>query len=79
MRVGDFDRLAQPHDAGRVTGTKLVNPEVVAAAIRTPAGETLDVNLADENIKRIGARADFESVRHTLSTDPAGRRGATSC
>ena len=61
-------------DAVRVTGTKLVNPEVIAAAIRTQAGETLDVNLADEDIKRIYARGDFEHVSYTLATDPAAGR-----
>lgn len=58
----------------RVTGAKLVNPEAIAAAVRFPAGEALDANIANENIKRLFARGDFEHAGHTLATDPAGGR-----
>jgi NTE family protein len=58
-------------DAVRVTGTKRVNPEVVAAAIRSEAGAPLDTAVIDEDIKRIYARGHFERVNYALATDPA--------
>ena len=70
-RVREPAALPARIDAVRVTGTKLVNPEVIAAAIHTAAGGELDAALADEDIKRIYARGDFERVSYTLATDPA--------
>ena len=69
-RVREPAALPGRIDAVRVTGTKLVNPEVIAAAIHTAAGGELDAALADEDIKRIYARGDFERVSYTLATDP---------
>jgi NTE family protein len=58
-------------DAVRVTGTQRVNPQVIVAAIRTQAGETLNPRVVDEDIKRVYARGDFERVSYSLANDPA--------
>jgi NTE family protein len=65
-------------DAVRVTGAKRVNPEVIAAAIRTQAGGEFDPRVADEDMKRIYARGDFERVSYTLAGDPAAGRVLTA-
>ena len=56
-------------DAVRVTGTKLVNPEVVAAAIHSQVGVDLNTQVVDEDVKRIFARGDFEHVSYSLVND----------
>ena len=65
-------------DAVRVTGTSRVNAEVIAAAIRTKPGDEFDPRTADEDVKRIYARGDFERVSYTLGTDPAVGRVLTA-
>jgi NTE family protein len=60
-----------PVDALRVTGTQRVNPQVISAAITTKVGEPFDPQVADEDVKRIYARGDFEHVSYSLSADPA--------
>ena len=65
-------------DAVRVTGAQRVNPEVIAAAIRTQPGDEFSAHLADEDVKRIYARGDFERVSYTLTTDPAVGRVLTA-
>jgi len=72
-------RFAAPGDTAatidevRVVGTHVVNPEVVLAAMQTRAGEALDPQRVDRDIKRIYARGDFEAVNYTL-VDEAGSR-----
>jgi NTE family protein len=65
-------------DAVRVIGTERVNPEVITAAIRSRPGRTFDPRVADEDIKRIYARGDFERVSYALTNDPAGGRVLTA-
>ena len=65
-------------DAVRVRGTRIVNPEVIASAIRTLAGADLDPQVADEDLKRIYARGFFERVSYSLSDDPALGRVLTA-
>jgi len=70
-------RFATPGDTAatidevRVVGTRVVNPEVVLAAMETRAGDALDPQRMDRDIKRIYARGDFEAVNYTL-VDEAG-------
>ena len=77
-RMQDPVALPRHVDAVRVTGTKRVNPEVVAAAIRSLAGTDLDTTVVDEDIKRIYARGDFEHVSYSLATDPSDGRVLTA-
>jgi NTE family protein len=65
-------------DAVRVTGAQRVNPEVIAAAIRTKPGDEFDPRVADEDVKRIYARGDFERVSYALTNDPAAGRVLTA-
>ena len=73
-------RFAAPGDTAatidevRVVGTRVVNPEVVLAAMETRAGEPLDAQRMDRDIKRIYARGDFEAVNYTLSEEPGSGR-----
>lgn len=61
-------------DEVRVVGTRVVNPEVVLAAMETRAGAPLDVQQLDRDIKRIYSRGDFESVNYTLTEEPGEGR-----
>jgi NTE family protein len=53
-------------DEIRVTGTDKVNPDVVRAAMRTREGDAFDSRRLDDDMKRIYARGDFESVNYAL-------------
>ncbi|MFN3296695.1 patatin-like phospholipase family protein [Caldimonas sp.] len=53
-------------DEIRVTGTDKVNPAVVRAAMTTREGDAFDSRRLDDDMKRIYARGDFESVNYTL-------------
>lgn len=57
-------------DEVRVVGTRTVNPEVVAAALQTTAGQPFDPKVADADMKRVYARGDFEGVTYTLNDEP---------
>jgi NTE family protein len=65
-------------DVVRVTGAQRVNPEVIAAAIRTKPGDDFDPKVVDEDVKRVYARGDFERVSYSLSDDPAQGRVLTA-
>jgi len=65
-------------DEVRVTGVQRVNPEVITARMRTQAGHEFDPRVADEDIKRIYARGDFERVSYSIADDPAKGRVLTA-
>jgi len=65
-------------DEVRVTGLKNVNPEVITARMRTQAGEDFDPKVADDDIKRIYARGDFERVSYSIADDPVKGRVLTA-
>lgn len=65
-------------DVVRVTGEQRVNPEVITARMRTQAGEPFDPHVADEDIKRIYARGDFERVSYSIADDPVKGRVLTA-
>lgn len=58
-------------DEVRVVGTRVVNPDVVLAAMDTQAGDKVDAQRLDRDLKRIYSRGDFESVNYSL-IDEAG-------
>ena len=66
--------VAQVIDEVRVVGTRVVNPEVVLAAMETKAGAPLDPQQLDRDIKRIYSRGDFESVNYTVTEEPGEGR-----
>ncbi len=80
----DGARVAEPAalpgriDAVRVTGTQLVNPEVIVARMKTQAGQAFDPKVADNDIKRIYALGDFERVSYSIADDPAKGRVLTA-
>ena len=65
-------------DEVRVTGVQRVNPEVITARMRTQAGHEFDPRVADEDVKRIYARGDFERVSYSIADDPAKGRVLTA-
>ena len=65
-------------DAVRVRGARIVNPEVIAGAIRTQVGQDFDRQVIDDDLKRIYARGYFERVSYSLSDDPAVGRVLTA-
>ena len=65
-------------DAVRVRGARIVNPEVIAGAIRTQIGQDFDRQVIDDDLKRIYARGYFERVSYSLSDDPAVGRVLTA-
>ena len=58
--------LAGVIDQVRVTGVERVNPEVITARMRTRAGEPFDPRVADNDMKRIYARGDFEDRKSVV-------------
>ena len=53
-------------DEVRVVGARVVNPDVVLAAMDTQAGDALDAQRLDRDLKRIYSRGDFESVNYSV-------------
>jgi NTE family protein len=49
-------------DEIRVTGVRRVSPRIVGNAIRTRSGERLDLSVLREDLERVYALGDFESV-----------------
>ncbi|HET7793206.1 MAG TPA: patatin-like phospholipase family protein [Rhizobacter sp.] len=56
----------------RVVGAKVVNPEVVLAAMETKAGQTFDPEKVNRDLRAIYSRGDFESLSYTLTDDEGG-------
>jgi len=76
--VKDPSALPGRIDEVRVTGVERVNPEVITARMQTKAGHEFDPRLADDDIKRIYARGDFERVSYSIADDPAKGRVLTA-
>ena len=76
--VAEPASLAGRIDEVRVTGVERVNPEVITARMRTQAGVEFKQRIADEDIKRIYARGDFERVSYSISDDPVKGRVLTA-
>jgi NTE family protein len=57
-------------DEVRVVGTKVVNPEVVLAAMETKAGSSFDPEAVSRDVRAIYSRGDFESVGYSLTEEP---------
>jgi NTE family protein len=53
-------------DRIRVEGTKRINPEVVLQSMQTEAGQPLDRDTLDLDLRRIYGRGDFENVNYAL-------------
>jgi NTE family protein len=77
-RIADPKALPGHIDEVRVTGVKLVNPEVITARMKTQAGHEFDPKVADNDIKRIYALGDFERVSYSLTDDPVKGRVLTA-
>ena len=77
-RIADPKALPGHLDEVRVTGVKLVNPEVITARMKTQAGHEFDPKVADTDIKRIYALGDFERVSYSLTEDPVKGRVLTA-
>ncbi|MGY4826964.1 patatin-like phospholipase family protein [Sphaerotilaceae bacterium SBD11-9] len=60
-------------DEVRVVGTKVVNPEVVLAAMETRAGQTFDPEKVNRDLRAIYSRGDFESLSYALTDEEGGR------
>jgi len=60
-------------DEIRVDGLELVNEEVVVQSMQTRAGEPLDVETLDSDMRRIYGRGDFEHVSYRLIDTPDRR------
>jgi NTE family protein len=50
----------------QVTGHQRVNPEIIRQSMQTQAGQALDQDVVDLDMRRIYASGDFESVRPEL-------------
>ena len=85
LNEGDYSAMLQARqrnvastavviDEVRVIGTKVVNPEVVLAAMETKAGSTFDPEVVNRDMRSIYSRGDFESVSYTLSDEPGEGR-----
>jgi NTE family protein len=57
-------------DEIRVTGAPRVNQEVVVASMETKAGEPLDRDKIDADLRRIYGRGDFERVGYRVISEP---------
>jgi NTE family protein len=60
-------------DAIRVEGLERVNEQVVVQSMETRAGEPLDLDALDLDMRRIYGRGDFEHVSYKLIDNPDGR------
>jgi NTE family protein len=56
--------------AVRVVGTKRVDPETIAETMEMRAGEIFNAREADEDMRRLYGRGDFEGVSYTLGQEP---------
>ncbi len=53
-------------DVVRIEGTKVVNPEVLAAEMRTRAGTVFDQATLDQDLRRLYGRGDFAHVGYRI-------------
>jgi NTE family protein len=61
--------VGQRIDAVRVAGTKRVDPDTIAQTMEMRAGQTFDTRVADEDMRRLYGRGDFEGVSYTFSKE----------
>lgn len=59
-------------NAVNVSGTRVVNPEVVRAMLRLQPGGTFDAEELDADLRRLYATGDFESVSYALGEQTDG-------
>jgi NTE family protein len=75
-RQGQVRSVAQDTrtiDQIRVEGLERVNEQVVVQSMDTRAGEPLDIDVLDLDMRRIYGRGDFEHVSYRLIDNPEGR------
>jgi NTE family protein len=77
-RAGLVRNAGETIAAVRVTGTQRVNPETIVAAMHSAPGESFDARTADEDMRRLYGRGDFERVSYSFNDDPGQPRVLTA-
>ncbi|MFZ4285507.1 patatin-like phospholipase family protein [Variovorax sp. HJSM1_2] len=62
--------VGQRIDVVRVDGTKRVDPETIAETMQIRPGQKFDAAAADEDMRRLYGRGDFEAVSYTFANEP---------
>jgi len=75
-------RLAEPPapvivDAIEITGTQIVNPEVVKSALNSQSGQALNPTVVEADMKRLYAMGDFEHVDYRIDERRSGEHVMT--
>ncbi len=62
--------IGQRIDVVRVSGTHRVDPETIAETMRVRPGQAFSASAADDDMRRLFGRGDFETVGYTFGQEP---------